>query len=145
MNTFRNYVLDSISEVDRLYDHPVPDVEVWQRCAAIATEAGDKAARLGLADLHRDSRMLAGMAEPMPVKTFLASCLAALPQASAIELPQMLTADEAIAYLRLNVDGRDPHERLRNLIRRQRLPCIRRGKLMLFRRTSIDAWADARK
>jgi hypothetical protein len=144
MSTFRNYLHDSISELDRLYDHPAPDVEVWQRCATIATEAGDKAARLGFADLHRDSRNFAGMAEPMPVKTFLASCLAALPQASG-ELPQMLTADEAIAYLRLNIDGRDPHERLRNLIRRQRLPCIRRGKLMLFRRTSIDAWADARK
>lgn len=61
------------------------------------------------------------------------------------ELPALLTPAEAISYLRLNVDQRDPAERLRNLVRRQGLPCIRRGRLLLFRRSAIDAWADGRK
>lgn len=56
--------------------------------------------------------------------------------------PPLLTATETIAYLRLDADERDPAERLRNLIRRQRLPCIRRGRLLLFRRAAVDAWLD---
>jgi Helix-turn-helix domain len=61
------------------------------------------------------------------------------------DLPDLLTALEAIIYLRLNEDDRDPVERLRNLIRRQGLPQIRRGKLRLFRRSAIDAWLDRTK
>lgn len=61
------------------------------------------------------------------------------------ELPTYLTATEAIEYLRLNTDNRDPAERLRNLVRRQGLPCIRRGRLLLFRRSAIDAWASGGK
>jgi hypothetical protein len=58
------------------------------------------------------------------------------------ELPELLTADETIRYLRLDADERDPAERLRNLVRRQRLPSIRRGRLLLFRRSAIDTWLD---
>jgi hypothetical protein len=54
----------------------------------------------------------------------------------------LMTADEVIAYLRLNSDQRNPAERLRNLIRRQGLPVIRRGRLQLFRRSAIDEWLD---
>jgi hypothetical protein len=54
--------------------------------------------------------------------------------------PELMTAAETIAYLRLDVDERDATERLRNLIRRQRLPVLRRGRLQLFRRAEIDAW-----
>lgn len=56
--------------------------------------------------------------------------------------PELLTACETIKYLRLDVDDRNPGERLRNLVRRQGLPTIRRGKLRLFRRSAIDAWLD---
>jgi excisionase family DNA binding protein len=62
-----------------------------------------------------------------------------------IDLPDLMTTTEAIVYLRLNADDRDPTERLRNLIRRQGLPQIRRGKLRLFRRSAIDAWLDRTK
>lgn len=55
---------------------------------------------------------------------------------------ELLTESETIAYLRLDADSRDPRERLRNLIRRQRLPVIKRGRLRLFRRAAIDAWLD---
>jgi excisionase family DNA binding protein len=58
--------------------------------------------------------------------------------------PTMMTEAEIIAYLRLGVDDRDPAERLRNLVRRQRLPCVRRGRLTLFRRAAVDAWLDKR-
>ena len=63
-------------------------------------------------------------------------------QLPASQLPDLLTADEAIRYLRLDGDGRKPKERLRNLIRRQGLPEIRRGRLQLFRRSAIDKWLD---
>ena len=56
-----------------------------------------------------------------------------------------LTPEEAITYLRLDADKRNPVERLRNLIRRQGLPVIRRGRLQLFRKTAIDDWLDNKK
>lgn len=55
---------------------------------------------------------------------------------------ELLTPAELIAYLRLDADDRDSAERLRNLIRRQRLPVLRRGRLQLFRRSDVDAWLD---
>jgi hypothetical protein len=58
------------------------------------------------------------------------------------EPPAMMTADETITYLRLADDDRDPAERLRNLVRRQGLPLVKRGKLRLFRRAAVDAWLD---
>jgi hypothetical protein len=58
-------------------------------------------------------------------------------------LPSLMTRYEVIAYLRLDLDDRDSAERLRNLIRRQRLPVIKRGKLLLFRKKSIDDWLSA--
>jgi excisionase family DNA binding protein len=58
------------------------------------------------------------------------------------DYPPLMTADETIRYLRLDVDQRDPKERLRNLIRWHRLPRIRRGRLLLFRKAAVDAWLD---
>jgi hypothetical protein len=60
-------------------------------------------------------------------------------------MPELPTADETIRYLRLDSDHRDPAERLRNLVRRQRLPMIRRGRLQLFRRSAIDVCLDGGK
>ena len=144
MNGFRNWLRQSIDELDRLYDHPQPHEGVWQRAAAIVHEAGSRAAQLGFAALHARSTEFAGMADVQPAKTYLAGCLGAVPT-ERVDFPPLLTVDDAIAYLRLDVDERDPRERLRNLVRRQRLPCIRRGKLILFRRESVDAWTAARK
>lgn len=59
------------------------------------------------------------------------------------ELPELLTPPEAIAYLRLDAESGDAGERLRNLVRRQGLPCIKRGRLRLFRRAAVDAWLEA--
>lgn len=63
---------------------------------------------------------------------------------SSNQLPDLLTATEAIRYLRLDMDERQAAERLRNLIRRQGLPVIRRGRLQLFRRSAIDEWLDGK-
>jgi excisionase family DNA binding protein len=65
--------------------------------------------------------------------------------ASISTAPDLLTPQEAIIYLRLDADGGNSAERLRNLIRRQRLPVLKRGRLRLFRRTAIDAWLDGSK
>ncbi|MFO0897588.1 MAG: hypothetical protein U0836_09220 [Pirellulales bacterium] len=51
-----------------------------------------------------------------------------------------LTADECVVYLRLDVGGDNPRERLRNLVRRQGLPVLKRGRLQLFAREAVDAW-----
>ena len=56
--------------------------------------------------------------------------------------PEMLTQEDLIRYLRLDVDNRDPVERVRNLIRYQGLPVTRRGRLLLFRKVAVDQWLD---
>lgn len=58
-------------------------------------------------------------------------------------LPALLTVAEVIGYLRLDVDGGDAAERLRNLVRRHGLPIIRRGRRQWFRRDAVDAWLEA--
>ncbi len=55
---------------------------------------------------------------------------------------EFLTKPEVIELLRLGCNGRNASEQLRNLIRRNGLPVIRRGGLLLFRRSAIDAWLD---
>ncbi len=64
-------------------------------------------------------------------------------QDSATFVPlEMLTQEDLIRYLRLDVDERNPVERVRNLIRHQGLPVTRRGRLLLFRKTAVDEWLD---
>lgn len=60
-----------------------------------------------------------------------------------MQFPPLMTEPETISYLRLDIDDRKPGDRLRNLIRRQGLPVIRRGRLRLFRKTAVDSWLDA--
>jgi excisionase family DNA binding protein len=139
---FRAWLLARIDELDALYDRDQHE-GTWERCAAIAAEAGNRAARLGFADLHQQSTRFGAMADVQPVKTYLAACLASVAPPDAAGA--LMTASEAIAYLRLDVDDRNPAERLRNLVRRQRLPCVRRGRLILFSRTAVDAWLASRK
>ena len=57
-------------------------------------------------------------------------------------LPELLTPLEAIAYLRLDAEGGNAAERLRNLVRRQRLPVLKRGRFQRYRRSEIDAWLE---
>jgi excisionase family DNA binding protein len=57
-------------------------------------------------------------------------------------VPELLTRAEIIEYLRLDTDDRNAAERLRNLIRRQGLPFLKRGRLFLFRKSAVDAWLN---
>jgi hypothetical protein len=56
--------------------------------------------------------------------------------------PEMMTQEDLVRYLRLDVDERNPLDRVRNLIRHQGLPVTRRGRLLLFRKTAVDKWLD---
>lgn len=66
-------------------------------------------------------------------------------QQSTTPAPELMTEAETIGFLRLDVDCRDPKERLRNLVRRQGLPIIKRGRLHLFRRSDVDAWLNGER
>lgn len=59
-----------------------------------------------------------------------------------LQYPPLMVEGELISYLRLDADNRNSRDRVRNLIRRQGLPVIRRGRLQLFRKTAIDTWLD---
>lgn len=59
--------------------------------------------------------------------------------------PELMTAAETIAYLRLDADDRDAAERLRSLTRYQGLPRLKRGRLILYRRSAVDAWLDGER
>jgi hypothetical protein len=72
----------------------------------------------------------------------LVGSLLAWVKAAPFAPPEMMTQEDLIRYLRLDVDDRDPVERVRNLIRHQSLPVIRRGRLSLFRKTAVDDWLD---
>lgn len=52
----------------------------------------------------------------------------------------LMNPAEAIAYLRLNAEPGNASEKLRNLCRRQQLPHFKRGRLILFSRSAVDAW-----
>jgi len=58
----------------------------------------------------------------------------------------LLTREELVRLLRLDADrpGR-AGDKLRTLIRRQHLPAIRRGRLLLFRRSEVEQWLNAPK
>jgi hypothetical protein len=54
--------------------------------------------------------------------------------------PEVMTAAEAIRFLRLDTDGRKPYHRLQTLMRFQALPKSRRGKTLLFYKPSLVDW-----
>lgn len=58
---------------------------------------------------------------------------------------EILTGEEVIALLRLDVGIADPQERLRNLTRRHQLPFINRGGVRVYRRSSLELWLTERE
>ena len=99
---YRNWLTSAIDELDRLYDHPNPHEGVWERAAAIATEAGDRAARLGLAEQFQASRQFGSMANPADAKAFLSACVRACTKPAA---SQYLDAAGACDYLGITRDS----------------------------------------
>jgi hypothetical protein len=80
--------MQHIDELDLLYGHPDPGDNVWARCGAIVHEAGDHAARAGLADLFQKSRTFGAYTGPTEAKAFLSECLAALPSTPYLDTQQ---------------------------------------------------------
>ncbi len=61
------------------------------------------------------------------------------PASSEAGFQPLMNDEDLIRYLRLN-NRPNPPEAVRNLIRRHKLPDLKRGHLRLFRRTDVDAW-----
>jgi len=65
--------LDNIYEITAL--EPMQDRAVYMEAAVIAEEAGNRAAKIGLAEIHTKSLPFAGEADPRQVKTSIAECI----------------------------------------------------------------------
>jgi excisionase family DNA binding protein len=102
----------------KLNYEPMLVEEIHLAAAKIAEEAGERAMRLGLPDLHTKSLSLIGLADPLEVKTFLAECVGACQAAT--EKDGLLTVAEAAARLgvsprtlyRLCEEGKLPHQHI---------------------------------
>ena len=112
-------------------------MEVWLRCGTIAHEAGDRAARIGLADQHQRSREFGGYVEPSSVKSFLASCLAALPTEPTLPAT-LLSVEDVASTLQVSVSH------VYRLADGGRLPRpIKLGGLVRWNRTELEAWISS--
>jgi predicted DNA-binding transcriptional regulator AlpA len=127
-----------IDEVDRLYDHPDPHESVWLRCGTIIAQAGDHAARLGLAERFQASRQFGPMADPLDAKAFLAACIGACPPEVEAK-PQLLDAAQLADLLGIT---------LRSVWRRKAdgtLPKpVQLGRLARWNRTDVERWLSGR-
>lgn len=104
---------------------------------AIITEAVRLACRFGAGSLVGEAATA-----PRAALAMLGTLLAWTQDVAPFVPPEMMTQEDLIRYLRLDVDERDPVERMRNLIRHQALPVTRRGRLLLFRKTAVDSWLE---
>jgi len=103
----------------------------------IIAEATRLACRFGAGDVVGKAHLA-----PQSALAMLGRLLAWTHDSAPFDPPEMMTQEDLIRYLRLDVDERNPVERVRNLIRYQGLPVTRRGRLLLFRKTAIDEWLD---
>lgn len=137
---FRAFLLERIDQLDRLYESCDPHLVVESAAvyAAAAHAAGDMAAKLGLADLHKASLEFQGMAEAPAVKTFLSSCLAACQPSEAPA--EMLTIAEAARILGISTSG------LRKLVSRSAIRFAQSAKHapIRFRREWLDEFIDGK-
>ena len=103
----------------------------------ITVEATRLACRFGAGDLVGKAATA-----PRTALAMLGRLLAWTHDGAPFDPPEMMTQEDLIRYLRLDVDERNPVERVRNLMRYQGLPVTRRGRLLLFRKTAVDEWLD---
>ncbi|MGA2059098.1 MAG: helix-turn-helix domain-containing protein [Thermoguttaceae bacterium] len=140
MNQFKNWIREQLEYLDDLSANWELSNDPCDSVGWVIEQAADRAAKLGLSELYRRSLNLRRTISDG--KWYLSECLCCLP---AVGNSPLMTEDELIAYLRLDADDRKPLDRLRNLIRRQRLPVIHRGRLLLFRKTAIDEWLQEKQ
>src|SRR5687767_12279337 len=62
---------------DRVEDEPMLVEEAYLDAATIVAEAGDRVAKLGLAELYAKSIQLNGLVDPLKAKAFVAECIQA--------------------------------------------------------------------
>lgn len=126
---FRKWLQAAIERLNSEYAHPDAHHGVWESCAAIAVEAGDIAAQLGLPDLHQRSLAFDGLAEPLLVKTFLADCIAGCGAKPPAAPGRFLTIDAAATH-----SGLSP-ESIRRMISSGKLTPLRpvKGRVLLDR------------
>ena len=103
----------------------------------IIAEATRLACRFGAGDVVGKAQLT-----PQSALAMLGRLLAWTHDSAPFDPPEMMTQEDLIRYLRLDVDERNPVERVRNLMRYQGLPVTRRGRLLLFRKTAVDNWLD---
>lgn len=134
IDDFRRHLQETFDTIEGWCRYGTPDFYTGLEAAELAEEAQRLACRFGCdvemipARTPQEALRLVGMLLDWTRRPFV--------------LPEMLTQDDLIRYLRLDVDDRDPVERVRNLMRYQGLPVIRRGRLLLFRKTAVDNWLD---
>ena len=132
----RRHLQQTFDAIDGWCQHGPPDFYTGLEAAELAEEAQRLACRFGCdlemtsARTPQDALRLVGRLLAWADRPFVP--------------PEVMTAEDTIRYLRLDVDDRDPAERLRNLVRRQGLPMVRRGRLLLFRKAAVDQWLDVR-
>jgi excisionase family DNA binding protein len=129
INSFREFLLDRIDQLDQLYDSTPPHavLEAGARYAKAADDAGNMAARLGFADLHQRSREFGQYAEWGDVKTFLSQCLASVPlpaeparaaaTLSVEDVAELLGCDKRTVWRRRNEGSLPPPIKLGRLVR----------------------------
>jgi len=135
----RRWLHQQIDEVDRLYEHSDPHELVWKRCAEIVHEAGNLAARRGMAEMFEHSQPFGTCADPQEAKGFLSRCLAVLDSRPRIleSMPQHLNGEQAADYLGMTMGQLYGQVERRNLIPTGRGP----RNCLLFTTERLDDYA----
>lgn len=85
MRDFKSWLLSHLDELNWLSGFE-PDPQIWEHAGLVVDEAGNRAARLGLVDLHARSRDYRRLVTAHEAVGFLAACLAGLPSSPAPSL-----------------------------------------------------------
>jgi excisionase family DNA binding protein len=124
MKTYLTWLRKAMDRLDERYavltQEPMLVEEVFSYAGALAEDAGERAARLGLSALYDDSLNLLGATNPMTVKSFLAKCIAVCGQSVNADGP----FDVAEAAKRLSVSRGTIYA----LVESGKLLCSRIGK-----------------
>jgi excisionase family DNA binding protein len=121
LNKYLTWLYKQMRRLTELYGdfdfEPTFVREIHEAAGTIAEEAGERAMKLGLPDLHARSLPLIGFADPLEVKTYLAECVQACqtPKESGLlsvaEAADRLGVSPRTLY-RLCAEGRLPHQHL---------------------------------
>lgn len=122
MTAYLTWLRKAMRRLTELYERltlePTLVQEVYLAAGAIAEEAGERAMKLGLPELHAKSVPLLGVADPFAVKTFLAECVRICqPTKGEDDLLTVASAADRLGVAprtvyRLCDDGQLPHQHI---------------------------------